>query len=173
MLPLPARVDALRSCQQRLTYRGAVPLAGMGRLATQMVDASGAAEAVWQFGMDEQGRKTLQGEVTASVSMSCQRCLGPIRVPVRSEVSLALVWDDEQAAQLPRQLEPIVLESNELDLHELVEDELLLSVPLVPLHPEGECEQPESKIVQVAEDGVRKPNPFQVLAALKSGDPKP
>lgn len=165
---LPRYVDAVRLCQQHASVSGRLPLSAMSRLSAHLVSAEGEADAVLAFGLDEQMRRTLTGQVSATVAVVCQRCLDTMHVPLVCELSLALVWTDEQAAQLPKSLDPVVLEDQELDVYSILEDELLLALPLAPVHDTGQCEppvmpEPLDSVVPVKE------NPFQVLAALKSG----
>lgn len=167
---LPDRVDVLRLCQQREALQGKVPLASLPRLVQQLAATEpGDAVARWQFGIDEQGRKLLQATVNASLPVQCQRCLGTVMIPVSASVDLVAVWDDTQAAQLPRRLEPVLMDGHELSLHTLVEEELLLALPLVPSHQVGECQMPDLAVVETepGQDKARN-NPFQVLAALKT-----
>ena len=168
---LPQSVDALKLCQQRARVAGYVPVSVLPRLSGQLQSGEGEVEAELVFGVDEQSRKTVAGKIQAVLSMQCQRCLERVEIPVTATLSLALVWTDEQAAQLPRQLDPVLMESQQLDLHSIVEEELLLALPLVATHSEGSCEPPGSGIANPALDETavgRKENPFQVLAALKS-----
>lgn len=99
--------------------------------------------------------------------MICQRCLNTVDLDVSSQFELGLVFDDDQARQLPRRLEPVELDQNGLlDLWSAIEDEVLLSLPAFPTHPEHECQlqQPES---EESDTNIQQPNPFDVLAQLK------
>lgn len=169
---LPASVDALKFCQQGLRVSGVLPLTGLQRLSQQLYLAEGDAQAELSFAVDEQSRKVVNGHVEAVLPLVCQRCLERIDTPVAVELALALVWNDDQAAQLPRSLDPVLMETEELDLATIVEEELLLALPLVAMHEEGACQPPQRLAADQALDngsGEQRVNPFQVLAALKSG----
>ncbi len=166
---LPRTVEALKFCQQRALVSGLVNLSDMPRLAAQLNEVTGAAEAELAFGVDEQGRRVVTGRISALLPLLCQRCLAGNVIAVAPELSLALVWNDEQASHLPRSLDPVVMEGQELDLYAIVEDELLLSLPLVANHEMGQCEAPMSPVLQEKPLEVEvKINPFQVLASLKT-----
>ena len=101
--------------------------------------------------------------------MICQRCLGEVSLPVTSRFQLGLVFDDDQARQLPKRLEPVELDENgQLDLWVVMEDEVLLALPAFPMHTNGECQleqtEPEPDYTDSDE---KRPNPFDVLAKLK------
>ena len=168
---LPHVVDALRCCQQQAVVQGEVPLSALPRVAAQLQLSTEALAAVHlDFSVDEQGRRRIAGTVTATLPLQCQRCLDVVELAVSSELALALVWTEEKAAQLPRTLDPVLMAEPELDLYALVEEELLLALPLVPQHPVGQCAAPA--IPDAAEGEAlaepEKVNPFQVLASLKT-----
>lgn len=167
---LPVSIDALKFCQQGVQVSGFLPLARLQRLSQQLYVAEGEARAELSFGVDQQSRKTISGHLEAVLPLVCQRCLERIDIPVATELSLALVWNDDQATQLPRTLDPVVMDGEVLDLLEIVEEELLLALPLVAIHDEGVCQPPKLLVEQVVVDEPveTKVNPFQVLAALKS-----
>lgn len=165
---LPGSVDALKLCQQGVRVSGFLPLANLQRLSRQLYLAEGDVQAELSFGLDEQSRKTVNGHLEAVLPLVCQRCLERLDVSVTSDVTLALVWNDEQAAQLPRTLDPVLMEGEELDLLEIVEEELLLALPLVAIHEPGVCQPPQLLDQPVDDVSVdEKINPFQVLASLK------
>lgn len=166
---LPQSVDALKFCQQRASVTGSVLLAALPRLTAELQRVDGVVQVELVFGLDEQSRKIIQGHVEAVLPLLCQRCMQGLDVPVSVDLRLGLVWTDEQAAQLPRSLDPVQMETQELDLYAIVEEELLLAMPLVAHHEQGVCEPPQRVTEpQVAMPVAEKENPFQVLAALKS-----
>jgi len=124
-------------------------------------EASGAAAQTW-----------LHLEASAVVSLTCQRCLQPVQESMQLERSYRFVRDEKEAAELDIDSEEEVLAlTRSLDVLDLVEDELLLSLPLVPRHET--CPQPLQVPADVAElseqeaAASERPNPFAALAALK------
>jgi len=106
------------------------------------------------------------------VTLECQRCLQPMRVPLRAERRIFFVEGEDAAEALDAEGEDDVLAlTAALDLADLVEDELLLALPLVPRHEH--CPEPLPRPF-VEDDPAIDPadNPFAVLAALKRG-PRP
>lgn len=104
----------------------------------------------------------------ARVSLSCQRCLQPVQESLSIDRWIRFVRDENMAAELDSEGDEDVLAlGGRLDLQELVEDELLLALPLVPRHEQ--CPQPlpmASGDDELAAEP-EKPNPFAALAALK------
>lgn len=109
----------------------------------------------------------------AILSLTCQRCLSPVDVPVSVDRSFRFVPDEDMAAAQDEQSEEDVLAlSRSLDLVELVEDELLMELPLAPRHEA--C--PEPVKLAVADEGFEqasehRENPFALLGKLKGGKP--
>jgi uncharacterized protein len=147
-----------------------VALAVLPRLVEAVEACPGSADVEMHFFRDEQGLYILEGRLSAEVVTLCQRCLEPVDVALKSEFKLGIVRDDEGAKQLPGYLEPLINGGEPFDLHVVVEDELLLSLPFSPYHDATEClggeyQQPTQDVI---ETGTERPNPFQVLASLKT-----
>lgn len=101
--------------------------------------------------------------------MACQRCLTPVQVPLAVDRSFRFVADEETAAALDDESEEDVLALDaDFDLATLVEDELLMEIPLVPRH--DEC--PVAVTLELADPAFEaaqseKPHPFAALAKLR------
>jgi len=138
--------------------------------------SEGEAQVHLQFGKDDTGLKSVVGYVTAQRSLECPRCLQWVSKNIRADIDLRIVESDERAGELLSSVDPLVLDAEEISLSELIEDDLILSVPL-RMCPEpdncGRMEQIEEIQAQLksAEDEPdqheTKPNPFAVLAQLK------
>jgi uncharacterized protein len=109
-------------------------------------------------------------DVATRLALVCQRCLGPVGTALRIEKALRFVAGEDVAAELDADSDDDVLAlSRSLDLQSLVEDELLLALPLVPRHDECPPGYREHAPAESLPDD--KPNPFAVLSTLKRGSP--
>ncbi len=166
---LPHQIDPFRLCEARASLSGSIPLKQLQRLLPSIASDSGVIEVVLNFGIDELGVPFMQGELKAGLQLICQRCLEPYAFPVELQSMLAWVRTEQEAERLPIRYEPYLVETNPLVLNDVIEDELLLSLPQIPMHDESEClarqwvEQPIDNTVAKEE----KANPFAVLAELK------
>jgi len=146
-------------------FDGRLPLSGMPRLRPVLADADGDCRFEVEFGVDAMGMRYVDVRAEAELPLLCQRSLERFLHPVRVNQRLGLITDESQEAALPEGVEPLLLDaSGELNPAGLVEDELILAVPVVPIDPasaEIEAEWPEDAEVE------EKPNPFAALAALK------
>lgn len=166
------RVDPWRLLEQEQLIQGEIKLASMGRLSPLLHDSGGKQEAGFKlsFHRDRDRHAVVRCEVSATLALTCQRCLEPMNMPVVIDTRLALVQGMEEAEGLPEALNPLMLaDDGLLHIRELVEDELLLAVPDAPKHSEEECVPGEADYMEeaVAENTQAEPNPFDILAVLK------
>jgi uncharacterized protein len=117
------------------------------------------------------GQIWLHLQVAATVPLHCQRCLTPVDVPLQVDRWFRFVADEATAlAQDDESEEDLLVISRSFDLHELIEDELLMELPMVPLHES--CPQPlalASSSAEFEQAQTDKPNPFAALAQLQGG----
>ncbi|MFZ2506906.1 MAG: YceD family protein [Steroidobacteraceae bacterium] len=128
-------LDTLRLAAAAAVVEREFPLAGFRRLVDRLATTDGVALARLTLGTSG-GVPTGELEVQAEAQLSCQRCLGPMRRSLRSTSQLAFVEREDTRA--PADYESIQGDPRRVDLAGLVEDELLLSLPLIPIHGAGE-----------------------------------
>jgi uncharacterized protein len=111
----------------------------------------------------------LRLKVQASFPMECQRCLTPVDIPLEVDRAFRFVADEATAEALDDESEEDLLAlSREFDLRELIEDELLMALPVVPKHDECPTAVPlASSDDDFEEASAVKPNPFAALAGLR------
>jgi uncharacterized protein len=169
--PLPATLDVRKAAAREATVDGVLALSKMARLQGALASLDGHVEAQIAFSKDEESRCIAVVIVRADVSVSCQRCLESMPHRVESENRLAIVGDDELARQLPSRLEPWMVAGEQGDLWALIEDELILAIPLINFHESEDCNEllkeyrDPPPVMEEAAD-----NTFKVLAQLKPGN---
>lgn len=171
--PLPRQVDVRKLAAAAKQISAFEPLSSFGRFSAMLTDHRGDVAIDLAFHISDEGVRVVDGHVQGEVGVLCQRCLQPMRVPLDSRFSVGVVWTDEQARALAKRLEPWELGEPPHDLLELVEDELIMSLPFVSFHQTGACSaeaSPQSGEAPAA--GSRRENPFKVLEQLKSGTGK-
>ena len=137
--------------------------------ATPLSDTVGTVQAKFVFERDERKSVVIHSVIDTEVKMVCQRCLELVTLPIHSECSYAVVKEGANTQSLPKGYDVLELGEDPLDLHALIEEELLLALPIVPAHHPEECQQPEGldDEAEPSEDEVTRSNPFSVLAQLK------
>ena len=127
------------------------------------------AEGELRTALGGAGQVWLVLKAHATFPMECQRCLTPVDVPLDVERAFRFVADEAAAEALDDESEEDLLAmSREFDLHELIEDELLMALPVVPKHDECPTAVPlASSDDDFEAASADKPNPFAALAGLK------
>ncbi|MBX9795198.1 MAG: DUF177 domain-containing protein [Burkholderiaceae bacterium] len=174
----PRSVDVAAFAKQGGDEAGSFPLVLLDRLRAEAhADAqpTEAEQMQWhatgesrpQRGAEPQIWLHLEGRTR--LSLVCQRCLQPVETPLQARRSFQFVAGEDQAAAIDADSEDDVLAlTRALDLIELVEDELLLALPLVPRHET--CPKP----LKVRDDDARfeeRAHPFAALGSLKRKSP--
>lgn len=165
---LPDYIDPVRFADMGNALAGTVSFSRMRRLTDAVADPSGAANVELQFDVDAQGTRVVQGRVRTDVTLICQRCLQPMVWTVDAEVNLGVVASEQGAEQLPEVYDPLLVGDDPVSLAELVEDEILLALPVFPRHEPAACEAAVGDTREDEASPADKPNPFAVLARLKS-----
>ena len=167
--PIPPHVDPRKLADRGATLEGELPIKQFSRLCEQLVSDAGSVHVRLEFGRDEQGLIVMRGDLEVEVQMVCQRCLEPASLPVHSEFVYAVLREGASADSLPKSYDALEVGEEPLDLIELVEDELLLALPIVPAHEPDACQHPAgfAAAPEPSVNEVSRSNPFDVLAQLK------
>lgn len=170
---LPVHIDPLRMAEAGRLLDGGYSLDDMDRLHDVLLDRNGNVAVSLEFGIDAEGIRYMKGRLQTVLTLECQRCLQAMQQAIDTQFALGLVRSNEAAERLPSHYEPLLLESDSLFLRDVIEDELLLALPLVAMHEESQCidVNAEAAAAQSKEDDSgesKKENPFAALAALKS-----
>jgi len=164
---LPETVDAWRMVQARRSFQGSVLLASMPRLKGSLCSTDGAITYDIEFGRDELGVANVRVKADAGLPLMCQRSLEPFVLPVKVDATLGLIVSESEEAGLPPGYEPLLLESDgKLHIADVIEDELILALPVVPLKPGVEPVE-RSWTDEEIEAEPPKENPFAALQKLK------
>lgn len=166
---VPEILDAWRMVAARRGFEGRLPLSSMTRLRDALADADGDDVAfVLDFDRDALQVPYVELRIKAGLPLVCQRTLQRFVHEVEMVQRLGLVRDEADEAGLPEGYEVLLLaEDGGLRPAELVEDELILAVPLIPVKPGSESVERDWPVS--TEEEVRA-NPFSALAALKKQD---
>lgn len=132
------RLNPKRSAERGDTFTGSIPLAVLELPPEVLEVTTGDVQYSVTFGQDFESFVYVKGWVESEIVLECQRCLDPFKQQVRSEFTLSPVQTCEEAEKLPEHYEATFMESGSILLSQLVEEELILSLPISPLHS-GEC----------------------------------
>lgn len=162
---LPETANFVRQVELNRTIEGNYPLAKLGRLGDTVLSNEGDVAVKLEFGRSV-GFACLKARISAKLLVTCQRCLKPMVTEVVGNFKLALVNSEEDFELLPDEFEPYLLEGEEQSIIDLIEDELLLSLPMVTVH-ETACSDFMTSQEKVTQEAKEAAHPFAALKALK------
>ena len=159
---LPDAVDPVAFAEKRGHLVGRSAIGGLDRIAPMVKNLDAYVDLDLQFG--KQGRLPfIEGRVAAQLVLECQCCLGPMECNIDSKVRLGIVESVDAALLLPEDTEALIVEPDvEVLLSDIVQDELLLALPVIPQH--DDCHLPGESPAAPSE---ARRNPFASLADLK------
>lgn len=155
----PGRIDGFQFARSGSRLSGRIESAQLPRLAGSQATCDGLAYDL-QGGESRSGKPGFRLWVEGALILVCQRCMGPLEFPVEIDVELELAGTREEIEQADDEIDR-VLASREMEVAELVEDEVMLALPMAPRH---EACGPS----QAAKNSGRV-SPFGALAGLKRG----
>jgi uncharacterized protein len=165
--PLPSRINPFRLAEQGAIIRGAIPLAHMRRLGGLLMSPNGEVQVSLAFGAAA-GRHVVEGHLDATLQLQCQRCLHPVAKTVDRRFRLVMVHGDREAALLQTDHEILEVEDELLPVRTFIEDELLLSAPLIPMHDDAtQCDAAMLERLGKHADRAVSGDPQNPFAALK------
>ncbi len=149
-------------------FRETVPVAALPRLAETLSDSQGNIEADVRVSRASSGIPLVEGTLRGRLRRDCQRCLEPVDLDVRIDVKLAVTGTGGEELA-PADFEPWQTEQQDVTLGQLLEDELLLALPMVTRHEnERQCGELARRLREGEGEGTaERDNPFAVLRQLK------
>jgi uncharacterized protein len=170
------RLDVKSFADEGAELSGVSPVQQHARLMAETQGRGAQSPVSWSASGEMRNRQHVQPEVwvhlkaRVTLPLTCQRCLEPVEVPVSVERSFRFVSGEEMAAAQDDESEEDVLAlSRSFDLVELVEDELLMEIPLAPRHET--CPPVKLALADASFESAagRQENPFASLGRLKTG----
>lgn len=151
--------DAAKLCARRQLVEDRVPLVRLTRLLSLLADGEGEVSYSLSFSTDVVGHSCIHMRASAQLPLVCQRTLERFLLPVEIDMNLAVIKDEAEESGLMPDFEALLLGPDPLSFTDIVEDELILRVPALPLSDSRDADAPVAWEYR-APDAV---NPFAVL----------
>ena len=164
--PLPETVRYHDLVNKNAELNGTFPLSRLGRLTPLLQKLDGEVHVLLKFRRGSKQRPLVTGRAKVEVQMTCQVCLEPVALVLESDITTLLVSSQTDLDLLHQDQDGLVVNGEDLTLSDLIEDDLLLSLPMSPKHEGEDCvalEPPVSEPVVDANKGTYRP-----FAALKN-----
>jgi len=156
----PLEIDRLAGDGAEVDF--AIPLTELSGLRSLPGGITGEARGRVRF-VREQGVVVAELALGGIATLECQRCLKPMQLPLDSLTRVALVASEAEVDRVPDELEPELAAGGRISLGQLITEELLLMLPIVPLHT-GSTACPSAPVAQ--EPGSQTHKPLAGLAEL-------
>jgi uncharacterized protein len=156
-------LDSCKLCtaQQRIT--GSVEVAELDGFLSYLQSDVGKVEVTLQFQCDDNYRPLITGRIEAKgVEIICQRCLQIDTRDLGVDLNVVVVLDESQAEKLPAECDAWIVEDGQINVRELLDQELILSLPIVPYHVDCKVESQYGGVGAAQQ----QESPFGILASL-------
>jgi uncharacterized protein len=163
---LPETANFIRYAERDRSFEGDWPVARFERLKPVLNTDQGTVHAILTFGV-RSGIAYFKAELSADLDMICQRCAQPMIQHVEGSFLFGFIRSEEGMDSLPDDMEPLMVADEEQSILDLIEDELLLSLPQVNAHAE-ECSDYLLQQKKRLEADKMASSPFAVLKNLMS-----
>lgn len=165
---IPELIDPSKGCDKKLTYHGVIVAGQLPRFSALQCDQAKADAPVnvsIAFKRDDDKQALAEVEFQTLAKLVCQRCLQVLEFEISGTATLMFCKDNDEVKRAPKRYEPVLVEADKINLWQIVEDELLLSLPMYVAHTNVNCNRYLEELKQAnAEESTT--NPFAVLSDL-------
>lgn len=156
-------IDTLDFVRNRGALQGKIPLISLERLRSYLADTAGELTYLVSGQLDGHNRPMLKISVSGNVDLNCQRCLKTMEYGLDLETKLLLARSEDELSRYDEDIfVDAIYASNELSIQLLIEDEIILGLPISPRHQDTQCHVS----IKTGTTAARE-HPFTVLASLK------
>ena len=166
---LPVFIDPLMYARKGLRIEGVLRVGDFERLTDRLASTEGEIAVELSFDILD-GQAVVEGHISGKLGLTCERCMEAMTLDVDNDIRLGLVQSEQEIDGLLSGYEPLMVSEEPMRVLDLIEDEILLLLPMVPSHAQGECahiEGLEQVVEPVKIEEQKKVNPFSTLSELK------
>lgn len=138
-MELPQLIDPMECLRDSQVFEDTLPSGSLTRLSEVLSGDEIQIPYKLSFIQDDAGRCIVRCDITTCLNVVCQRCGEMMALPVAVASQLCVIASDTLADGLPKRYEPLVSQEGMISPVEVIEEELLLAIPMVPRHDEAEC----------------------------------
>jgi uncharacterized protein len=163
-------LDPWKAAGSNRLIRLEIGLDSFPRLTDLLLDSKGSIRAELEFSFNDARLPSVSGSLKGELTIQCQRCLEAMKIPVDQSLDLSFVRVGQGDQELSEHYDLYEVEDQALRPADMIEDELLLLIPQVPMHTNPECIIETEFGEQIEQQSEERENPFAVLASLKKTD---
>ena len=163
---LPEQLKLFNFAKKQVNLSGFYQISDFPRISEIASNKKGNIKVDLSFYLKNNKTPCVDGIIELDILLPCQRCLDDLSIALKVNFNLAFVKHEQQAEELDSDYEIYLIQEEELATHDLISDEILLSIPMVPTH-DYDCikEINEQEVVEEKSE-----NPFAILKKIKIAD---
>ena len=138
-IQMPHKIDLLKEAKLKRELAYSLSLESLERVLESAPGSVGAVDVTVNCQYDGDGHPFMALHVETVLALKCQRCLEPFLMRIESDQRIVAVETEALAREVPEGLEPVVSQDGTIDLIAVVEDEILLAIPMHPKHTVRDC----------------------------------
>ncbi len=163
--PLPKKIDFFRFAKEQRQILGCLSEQDLPRFSQAIDKLLSPVDAVLRFDRDRAGQFFLTGQLTVDCQLMCQRCLEPFIYRLESRLNLGFASTEKRLQRVDEGYDPCLVSQGEQVLAEVLEDELILSLPAISAHQPA-CRKASYVSGELADTVDLRKNPFADLASM-------
>ncbi|XOD70248.1 MAG: YceD family protein [Sodalis sp. (in: enterobacteria)] len=166
---LPLTIDIIPATQKRLNYAAVYTAAQVTRLAKSVISVNSDVSATLSCVVNNQELPKISSQANVKVTLLCQRCNQPFEHKIQTTFTFSPFISNKQPHVFQKTHEASYFtDFCKLDLLEIIEDEIIISLPISPMHGFDQCEvSATEQVFGIIPAEVEKTNPFSMLVSLK------
>jgi len=146
-------------------FQGQIEVKKLSRLCELLAFDDGEIALEFEFKQSDFGTPMISGRIQTCLQVECQRCLQAMETDLAFDFKLLVDADDDIVRE--SSLDTVYSEDGDIDIFEVVEDEIILALPLVSMHENDTCNA-HWQASDNSQESVVRDNPFSVLKDLKT-----
>ena len=163
---LPGQLKLFNFAKKEISLSGFYQISDFPKISEIASNKEDNVRVELSFYLKNNKTPCVDGIIELDIVLACQRCLNDLSIGLKVNFNLAFVRHNQESEELESHYEIYMIEEEELATHDLISDEILLSIPMVPTH-DYDCikEINEQEIVEGKSE-----NPFAILKNIKIAD---
>ena len=160
---LPDQIKLFNFAKKEISLSGIYQISDFPKISEIASNKKDNVSVNLSFYLKNNKTPCVDGIIHLDIVLACQRCLDDLSIALEVNFNLAFVKNNQEFEELDAHFEIYVIEDEELATLDLISDEILLSIPMVPMH-DYDCTK---EIIQQEIVGVKSENPFAILKKIK------
>jgi len=159
---LPDQLKIFNFAKKEISLSGLYQISDFPKISEIASNKTENVRVDFSFYLNNNKTPCVDGIIELDIVLACQRCLDDLSIALKINFNLVFVKHNQESEEIDSHYEIYVIEEDELAIHDLISDEILLSIPMVPTH-DYDCIKEINK--QETAEG-KSENPFAILKKL-------